>query len=105
MIMKLRNRLQKHCRWGPLKDVERVRFMALALCGEAGELANLVKKDWRGDAGDRRDQMVEELADVANYAFMLAELLDVDLIEAMSQKLIKVEKRQEFMRHVEGKIK
>jgi len=89
----LHSHLRAHLKWGPLVGVERVRFMALALCGEAGELANLIKKDWRGDAGDRRLAQIDELADVANYVFMLAEEWGVDLPAAMLAKLIEVEKR------------
>lgn len=56
--------IRAHLHWGPLLGEDKIRFMALALCGEAGELANIVKKDWRGDPGDRRAKLVEELADV-----------------------------------------
>jgi NTP pyrophosphatase (non-canonical NTP hydrolase) len=48
---------------------------------------------WRGDVGDRREQIVSELADVANYAFMIAEHLGVDLRAEMIQKLKEVEQR------------
>lgn len=58
-------RIKAHAQWSPVDKQEQVRFMALALCGEVGELANLVKKDWRGDSGDRRDQIKEELAFLA----------------------------------------
>ena len=95
-MSELRDHLRRHLGWGPLAGKDRVRFMTLALCGEAGELANLVKKDWRGDAGDRREKMIAELADVGNYTFMLAEALGVDLEAAMLKKLIEVEARPEF---------
>ncbi len=42
------------------------RFLALALCGEAGELANMIKKRWR-DGANMRDEVVEELADIRVY--------------------------------------
>lgn len=94
----LRNHILEHLSWGPLKNEDKVRFLALALCGEAGEFANLIKKDWRGDDGipQRRAKMIEELADVANYAFMLAEALGVDLPQAMLNKLHEVEQRPEW---------
>lgn len=103
-MTELHDHLQKHLGWGPLKGVDKVRFMALALCGEAGELANLIKKDWRGDLGDRRDQIRAELSDVANYAFMLAEALSIDLADAMLSKLREVEKRPEWTRSHEHKM-
>jgi NTP pyrophosphatase (non-canonical NTP hydrolase) len=40
--------------------------------------------------------MVSELADVANYTFMLAEVLGVDLHQAMLAKLIEVEQRPQW---------
>lgn len=98
----LRKHLQSHLNWGPLRGDEKVRFMALALCGEAGELANLVKKDWRGDAGDRHDKIREELVDVANYAFMLAEALHIDLQAEMLRKLLAVERRPEWQAHLKS---
>jgi hypothetical protein len=33
---------------------EITHFLALAIAGEAGELANLVKKKWQGDAVDQQ---------------------------------------------------
>lgn len=90
----LRQTLREHLDWSPEGD-DRLRFMALALCGEAGELANLVKKDWRGDEGGeaRRAKMISELADVAAHAGMIAELLDVDLEEEILRKARVVEGR------------
>ena len=94
----LQAHIREHLSWGPLKNEDKVRFLALALCGEAGEFANLIKKDWRGDDGipQRRAKMIEELADVGNYAFMLAEALGVDLPQAMLNKLREVEQRPEW---------
>jgi NTP pyrophosphatase (non-canonical NTP hydrolase) len=68
----------------------------LALCGEAGELANYVKKEWRGDKLDlvaHRAKIESEVADVGNYIFMIAEVLGIDLLSAMRDKLYEVEKR------------
>jgi NTP pyrophosphatase (non-canonical NTP hydrolase) len=72
-----------------------VRFLCLALCGECGELANEAKKQWR-DGSDRRALMVAELADIGNYAFMLAEALGINLEKEMLAKLIEVERRPEW---------
>ena len=96
----LRDYIKAHLHWGPIEGVDRVRFMTLALCGEAGELANLVKKDWRGDDGNRREKMIEELADCANYVFMLAEVLGVNLPVEMLVKLKAVEQREAWRRRI-----
>lgn len=65
-----------------------IRFLALGLTGEAGELANYVKKRWRD--GDGHDEAIKfEIADVCAYAFMLADTLGVsaaDLIETIAHK-------------------
>lgn len=68
-IDQLQEAIAAHAKWGPLAGADRVRFLALALCGEVGELANLIKKDWRADVGSRREAIKEELADVANLCF------------------------------------
>lgn len=95
-IDQLQEAIAAHAKWGPLAGADRVRFLALALCGEVGELANLIKKDWRADSGSRREAIKEELADVANYAFMLSEVLGFDLPKAMLAKLREVERRPEW---------
>ena len=97
----LKEHIRSHLHWGPIEGEDKVRFLTLALCGEAGELANLVKKDWRGDDGipERRAKMIEELADVGNYAFMLAEILGIDLPSMMLRKLIEVEQRPAWLVH------
>ncbi len=92
MTPELREHLLAHLAWSPADDVDRLRFLILALCGETGELANLIKKEWR-DGTDRRADIVSELADVGNYIHMIALHMGIDLEEAMLEKLIEVEKR------------
>ncbi len=51
-----------------------IRFLTLGLTGEAGEVANFVKKRWRD--GDDYDEAIQfEIADVCAYAFMLADTM------------------------------
>ncbi len=54
-------------------------FLALAFAGEVGELLNLIKKDWRGDGGDRRQKIAEEAADSRIYLELLAGACKVTL--------------------------
>lgn len=46
-----------------------IQNWALAICGEAGELANLVKKCLRGDSTvlEKRSEILSELADIITY--------------------------------------
>lgn len=92
----LHRHIVDHLKWPFDAGPERIRYLALCMAGEAGELANLVKKEWRGDKLDHDEWLAKlksELSDVGNYAFMLAEALGVDLPQAMLDKLIEVEQR------------
>lgn len=72
----------------------RSQFLALALCGEAGELANLIKKEWRDGASDARDEEIaEEIADVAIYLHHLARTRGVDINVAIRRKTQKLRER------------
>ena len=70
------------------------RNLALALVGEVGELCELFQ--WTSDAHPptswpeaKRQNLREELADVATYLVRLADKCDVDLPAAISGKLAK----------------
>jgi NTP pyrophosphatase (non-canonical NTP hydrolase) len=68
------------------------RFLALALCGEAGELANYIKKRWR-DGVDLSEEIRDEIADIRVYLELLAKCFGVEgakLDERVHQKLLKV---------------
>src|SRR6266851_4022074 len=68
------------------------RFLALALCGEAGELANIIKKRWR-DGADLTEQIRDEIADCRVYLELLAKCFDIEgakLDDRAERKLIKV---------------
>ena len=75
---------------------ESIHFVALALCGEAGELANLVKKEWRGDEGATTTSQAirEELADIMIYASLLAGFLNAALPAEVERKVKIVVERQ-----------
>jgi len=80
------------CDWFPAIHrrglVGTVAHLGLGLAGEAGELANLVKKvDRLGRiSADTQRDMALELADVFTYILLLAAALDVDLTWAYDQK-------------------
>ena len=53
------------------------RFLALALCGEAGELANMIKKRWR-DGVDLTEEIRDEIADIRVYLELLAKCFSIE---------------------------
>jgi NTP pyrophosphatase (non-canonical NTP hydrolase) len=61
---------------------------ALALCGEVGEVANVVKKLQRGslEEGEARDLLKGELADVFIYLLNCCAIARIDLAEAYFEK-------------------
>ena len=68
------------------------RFLALALCGEAGELANCIKKRWR-DGADLTEEIRDEIADIRVYLELLAKCFSIEgakLDQRVEQKLLKV---------------
>lgn len=78
--------------WAPPDP--RGTFIALALEGEASELANLFKKEWRdGMNAERRDEMARELGDVVAYARMMGKHLGIDVIKQSDKQLAAFEKR------------
>jgi NTP pyrophosphatase (non-canonical NTP hydrolase) len=77
-----------------------------AMCGEAGEAANIVKKIRRYDAGLRAvgdpakavlvEALAEELADVICYLDLLAQYYEIDLPLAVVDKFNRVSEKQGF---------
>ena len=95
-------------------DFDRQRFqslgpgyLALSLAGEAGELANFMKKIWRKhpSVGDRdgfaaiddsdRARIADELADVVMLAVVLANHLSIDIDDELARKLRLIGERLE----------
>ena len=84
--MQARKNHEQYSATGTLEDD--IRFLALGLTGEAGELANFIKKRWR-DGDDHEDDICREIADLLAYAFMLADrfgLTPLQLLEIMEEK-------------------
>ena len=78
-----------------------IPYLALGLNGEAGEVAEILKKVIRGkrDLPSQRDALISELGDVLWYVALLADQLGVNLTDVAARNLEKLEARQ-----VEGRL-
>ena len=70
-------------------------YLAVCVTGEAGELANEVKKVFRGDhsLGCALDALEAEIADVLIYALKLATQLGLDAESILERRLERNKKR------------
>lgn len=73
----------------------KISYPAMGLAGEAGELANKVKKIMRGDKN--RDELIDgikaEMGDILWYLAALADDLDADLGEIAQGNIEKLQSR------------
>jgi NTP pyrophosphatase (non-canonical NTP hydrolase) len=78
---------------------EDMTYPALGLCGEAGEVAEKVKKTLRDDGGvlsdERREALSRELGDVLWYVAQLATEAGLELESIAADNLDKLLSRQE----------
>lgn len=83
---------------GNSDSAEGLSYVTLGLVGEAGEIANKVKKilrDQNGEISDHdRDVLSAELGDVLWYVAQLATQLDVSLDAVANRNLAKLASRQ-----------
>lgn len=69
----MQNPFSKKTPW----NTESRRFLTLAFCGEAGELANKIKKEWRGDKLDYVG-VCKEISDCFIYLSLIAFAFEMD---------------------------
>jgi NTP pyrophosphatase (non-canonical NTP hydrolase) len=89
-IYTLHERMTKHL--FPTYSSTDERFLALAICGEVGELANMIKKRWR-DGADLAEEIRDEIADIRIYLELLAKCFGIEgdkLNQHVEAKLLKV---------------
>jgi NTP pyrophosphatase (non-canonical NTP hydrolase) len=69
--------------------------MALGLCGESGEVAEVIKKLRRGSISfpEAQEKIKGELADVFTYLMALCGMYEVNIIDAYYEKRIENEER------------
>ncbi|OBJ24632.1 nucleoside triphosphate pyrophosphohydrolase family protein [Mycobacterium sp. 1245801.1] len=84
---------------GDIGNYTGVAYCALGLAGEAGEIANKVKKIARDHLGavsdDHRAQLADELGDVLWYVAQLATQIGMDLDAIAAGNLAKLADRKE----------
>ena len=73
----------------------KVIYPALGLCGEAGEVADKIKKTIRGDSSldEVTGNIADELGDVLWYLAILADDLGVDLEDIAKWNVDKLQRR------------
>ena len=76
------------------KHNHKVLYPALGLAGEAGEVANKVKKMLRDDNLDK-NAIASEIGDVLWYAAMLSKDLNIELHDVAMKNLEKLYDRKE----------
>lgn len=76
-----------------LSRVEILSNGVMGLCGESGEVIDVVKKHLFQDHPLDRDKIIKELGDVAWYIAETAHALDVDLETVLVKNIEKLEKR------------
>jgi len=85
-------RVYKECGQG---TIGAVAYCALGLAGEAGEVANKVKKLIRdGDTPDMRAKILDEIGDTLWYCAMLTDELGADLSSVAQYNLGKLATRR-----------
>ena len=65
----------------------------MGLCGESGEVIDIVKKHLAQGHELNRDKLIKELGDVAWYLAETATALDVDLEEVLAGNIAKLKAR------------
>ena len=90
-------RTKDRCPHAGTGDVEERAYLALALAGEAGELANSIKKEWRAGARfpDHRDHEIkDELGDILWYWVALCRVMGLSPEEVMAATASKLAARR-----------
>lgn len=78
---------------GPRTHVDQLANAALGLSGEAGEVADMVKKHLFHSHPLGRDEMVKELGDCLWYVAAMATALDIPLSEIGERNIEKLRRR------------
>lgn len=80
------NQFRDERNWRPFHNE---KDLALSICLEAAELLELFQWKESEEARTQTERLKEELADVLIYSYMMADNLDFDIDEIISEKLKK----------------
>lgn len=76
------------------KSFENMKFYALELAGEVGELANIIKKMWRsGESLELQEKLKEETADVLISYLLFLNASGIDIESAFEEKISKLREK------------
>ena len=78
------------------KDLDKKDILingVMGLCGESGEVIDIVKKHLAQGHELDREKIIKELGDVAWYMAEIATVLDVELEDVLVQNIEKLKKR------------
>ena len=75
------------------KPIETLAHAALGLCGEAGEVTDMIKKAWIYGKIINRDEMIKELGDVFFYYQAMMNHFGVTLEQVIQANTDKIQKR------------
>jgi len=75
-------------------EADAITYLTLGLCGEAGEVAELVKKAIRSGKVLDRNKVKDELGDVFWYATRLADELSLGVSAVLEANVEKLKERQ-----------
>lgn len=75
------------------RDSEGLAMPALGIAGEAGEVADLIKKHIYHGHPLNREKVLEEVGDVMWYCAAMCTLLDATLSQVMSANIVKLTER------------
>ncbi|WP_456971200.1 nucleotide pyrophosphohydrolase [Geodermatophilus sp. SYSU D00815] len=95
----LQNRLRDFAEAREWMQFHSPKNLAMALAGEVGEL--VAELQWLTEvesadlirAGERRDRLVDEVADVAIYLLRFCDVLDIDLLTTVRRRIEQNEQR------------
>ena len=76
-----------------LTDKDLLMNSVMGLCGESGEVIDVVKKHISHGHPLNREKLIDELGDVAWYLAECATVLDVTLEEVLERNIEKLKKR------------